>query len=212
MIEITPAILTNDLESFKTQINRLSGFHTVDIDIIRPPYVDNLTVQAEQILPILEKSDIEIISFHIMANDPLKDLEKIKSSGIKKSRIYLQQEVDLSFLSSFAWPQQWIKGISIEIETPLKSLDFYNQFAEVQLMSIQIGRQGNKFDESVLSKIAKLKSIGYNGWVSLDGGINLETAKIIKSKLINRVSVGSYFAKSTDIQQSFKELNAILNS
>ena len=78
-------------------------------------------------------------------------------------------------------------------------------------MTVEIGSQGGKFQEEVMEKIDELRSLGYSGVVSVDGGVNLNTAKFIKNHNINRVSVGSYFSKSNDIKLARMKLELALN-
>lgn len=214
MIEICPAILQDNSENFKLQLQKLSAFNNIDIDIIRRPFVDSETLGIDEVLGLVNSYTSESNwAFHLMVVNPEIELEKLVWSkiGENSARIYLQQESDLSFLNDFAFPENWLKGISVMIESDLKDLSFYNDYQEVQFMSIKTGFQGGEFKPEVLERVKKLKDMGYTGKVSLDGGINLETAPLIKDKGVDRVSVGSYFAKATDIKSAFEELNNILN-
>jgi len=214
MIEITPAILTNNIDEFKRQLFRLNNFSSVDIDIIRPPYVNNTTIQINQIIPYLKEVKIQSIGFHLMTLDPLNDVDLLLKSNLIELdlRIYFQQETDISRIEYLKWPEKWKRGISIELTSDLESIDFYNNFSDVQFMSIEIGKQGNRFNFTVLKKIDKLITMGYNGKISIDGGINTETVEIIKLHQIDRVSVGSYFSKAEDVFEKYKQLNTILNN
>lgn len=213
MIEISPSVLTNSISEFTRFVKAYEEFDSVDIDIIRRPFLEDETISIEDAVKVLEDYKCPSIGFHLMVQDPEKDLEFLKSSGFLKKalRIYFQQESDISFLKEYTWPANWSKCISIKLETKLNNLNFYNQFDEVQFMSVEIGKQGNKFQEVVLDKIEELKEMGYNGKISLDGGINLKTANIIRHWGIQRVSPGSYFAKAEDVKFAKMKLDLALN-
>src|SRR5690606_33134550 len=87
-------------------------------------------------------------------------------------------------------------GITVKAETQMQAVEFYNQFPEVQLMTIETGKQGNPFMPAVLEKSQWLRSEGFTGMISIDGGVSLYTAETIKSYPIDRVSVGSFLSKS----------------
>jgi len=213
MIEISPSVLTSSIEDFKRFVKNYEIFKSVDIDIIRKPFVDNETVPISEALELLKDSPIQSLGFHLMVQDPESDLKLFidQGWGDRELRIYLQQESDINFLKNFDWPEKWRKCISLKLETDLKDLEFYEQFGEVQLMSIEIGAQGRPFDESVEDKVIELRQMGYQGLISLDGGINLKSANIVKHWDIQRVSPGSYFAKAEDVELAKMKLELALN-
>ena len=49
------------------------------------------------------------------------------------------------------------------------------------------------------------------GLIALDGGVNIKTAPLLKNYPIDKVSVGSYFSKSNDLQSDLNLLNQTLN-
>jgi len=212
MIQITPAILTDKIEFFELELEKLNDFYSCDIDLIKPPYVNNRSVGLVEVLPILLKSRISSIGFHLMEFQPMEDVHLILNSKLNFVRIYLQQETEISEFIELTLPTEYTKGVSIEINSSLKSIEFYNRFKEVQFMSIEIGKQGNTFQDKVFEKIKKLREMGYLGRISIDGSVNLDTAIEIRKNKIDRVSVGSYFSRSENIKRSFELLDQALNS
>ncbi len=211
-MQITPAILTNDLILFKDLLPKLSFAETLDIDIIRPPFVNNSTISIEDVKDILD-FDNQCIGFHLMVDNPKEDLINLFNWGFENKyiRIYLHQESDLSFLSEFKWPLNWIKGVAVKLETDLRDLNFYNQYDEVQLMSIVTGVQGNPFNATIKNRVNTLRNLGFTKDISLDGGINLGTLSQLKDLDINRISVGSYFQKSKNPKESYRMMEEELN-
>lgn len=213
MIQITPAILTNDINKFNEYLNKFLKVGDIDIDIIEKDFVDNETVEIESIINNDTLLDYQNIGWHLMVNDPENKAKMLLNSHFKdkECRIYAQQEVALKSYLELKLPNNWSKCICLQIETKLESIEFYNNFDEVQFMSVKIGNQGNKFNSEALSKVDTLRQMGYNGNVSLDGGINLETAQYIAEHDIDRVSVGSFFSKALDKEEAYRQLNEILN-
>ena len=78
-------------------------------------------------------------------------------------------------------------------------------------MSIEIGFQGNRFNKKVIKRVEQLREIGYHKKISLDGGVNLKTANLIKGLKIDRVSVGSFFVRSKNIIKDKLKLEKALN-
>ena len=68
-MQITPAILTSDISEFKKQIERLNFVDSIDIDIIRPPFVENVTLPFEDIKSLIDYNKCSV-GFHLMVEDP----------------------------------------------------------------------------------------------------------------------------------------------
>ncbi len=214
MIEISPAILTKDKAEFLKLIEKYKNLKSIDIDLISFNMVDHETLKVSDIINDIPVIEGQSIGFDFMDADPREELVEISKFEIRNSnlRIYIHQEINLTFLNDFEVPANWMMGTSVKIESELLGLDFYNNFPEVQFMSIPIGWQGSQFNPRVLEKIDKLREMGYTGKISIDGSINLETAKLLKGHDINRVSVGSYFTKSENVEGDYKKLFDVLNS
>jgi len=102
-------------------------------------------------------------------------------------------------------------GIAINPETPvdiiipvLKNID------EVMLMAVKPGAAGQPFNENILQKIKVLnytrKKHGLKYLISIDGGINPETAKLCWNAGADLLVSGSYLAQSHDFPLAVQSL------
>ena len=215
MIEISPAILTND----KTEFTRLlgayadAGFHSIDIDIADGEFVPHATLALKEVID--QTSDFPQINFgwHLMLGEPEAEVEhiiKFYQKSAKPFRIYIHQEAKTAFLKDLDLVAHNI-AVAVKDETDLRELGYYNKFPEVQPMTVISGSQGGRFESGAITKVAELRDAGYVGKISLDGGVNLNTARHIREYDLNRVSVGSYFQESTDLDLDWHKLNLALN-
>jgi ribulose-phosphate 3-epimerase len=210
-MQLTPAILVNNIEQFKQMIDLYKQSDSIDIDICRTPFTKADTLQLNQISKFLD-FDMRSIGLHLMVEDPVTDLELLKQFSNYQIRVYLHQESDLGCLKNFEWPSFWHKCLAVKMETELLTLEYYKDFTEVQLMSVEIGSQGGEFNPLVIEKVNKLKSLGYAGRISLDGGINERTILQVKNLGIDRLSIGSFFQKSQNFKESFRILTELLQT
>ena len=85
-----------------------------------------------------------------------------------------------------------------------------NQIDEVMVMAVKPGAAGQEFDERVLHKIKALnytrKQHGLKYLISVDGGINPETAKLCWDAGADLLVSGSYLAKSPDFPLAVQSL------
>lgn len=213
MIKITPAILTSDLDEFVTKFNEyIELFGLLDIDIAEESFAENNTISLIDVIDSGILSETLDIGIHLMVSDPINKLKYMVDNGLKdfsNLRIYVHQESELSKLDEYT---KYFKiGVVVKRESTLKDLSFYERFGEVQLMTIDIGKQGNSFYNDSLKRVKQLRDLGFRGDISLDGGVNLDTASLIRDVNPDRVSVGSYFQNSSDLVSDFNKLDNILN-
>ncbi len=220
MIEICPAILTDSKQEFDRQLKEyVSLFKQIDIDFNLPndSFMGKNIVEPEYAaLSVTEYINKKMFGFHFMIERPFEEINKvlkiIDKESYKNLKIYIHQESSFKLDDLLNLKNLEIHaGICIQANSKLLKPDFYNQFQEIQLMTVEIGYQGSEFLSEVLYRVEWLRENGYDGLISIDGGVDLRTAEIIKNFDIDRVSVGSYFSKSENVKLSKMKLELALN-
>ena len=102
-------------------------------------------------------------------------------------------------------------GLAINPETKVSHIvPLLNHLDQVLVMSVKPGKGGQKFMEEILYKIETLKELreqnGYHYVINVDGGINEETAKLVKEAGADMVVSGSYVCKSEDYNQRIESV------
>lgn len=132
---------------------------------------------------IVEYADLlpEFITFHLEATDKVNELiDMIHSYGIKC-------------------------GISIKPDTGVSELiPYLDKIELVLVMSVEPGKGGQKFMSIAIDKINELRKLNKNVIISVDGGINDETVKLVNSDMV--VS-GSYVCMSDSFEEAIEKLN-----
>lgn len=213
-MKITPAILTDAANTLYQLTESYSKvFKSIDFDYCKPPFVQSSTVSISEIITvILEKREIDF-GIHLMTQKPMEELRALLNSNLRFGNLRInfhQESDDMFYISSLELPVGWSRGVVIKKNSDLLPLEFYSKFDEVQLMTVELGFQGGRFTKNVLKKANELRKMGYLGKISVDGGVNPKTLKIIKNFQIDRVSVGSFFQKSVNLQKSYAEINKVL--
>ena len=131
---------------------------------------------------IVEYADLlpEFITFHLEATDKVNELiDMIHSYGIKC-------------------------GISIKPDTSVSELiPYLDKIELVLIMSVEPGKGGQKFMPIAIDKINELRELNKNVIISVDGGINDETVKLVNSDMV--VS-GSYVCMSDSFEKAIDRL------
>lgn len=215
MVKITPALLTPDLETFEAVLLEyaLLPVEQIDIDFCEAQFVGNDTVPIDEGLEVISRYlELPCLGFHLMYASPEQAVKKIiQTMGDRMAKIYIHAEADYEFALSDNYNLANF-GLVLKLETPVPEISLLENFSEIQLMTIQAGKQGNIFQPSMLDKVKGIRDKGFRGGISLDGGINMESVDYLKEVDIQRLSVGSYLQKSADKQVAYRQLFDKLNN
>lgn len=100
-------------------------------------------------------------------------------------------------------------GLAINPKTRLWSIRKYlKQIDLLLIMSVKAGFGGQEFIPSVIRKLKRLKQKKKKFVVSIDGGINLDTYKLVKD-YVDIVVIGSYITNSDNYEEQIKKIREI---
>ena len=206
-MKIFPTILTDNIDTFRTQMKAIEGFSDeVDLDVM------DGTLFGQKTLPLREMLKIEtplVRHLHLMQKDIVESIKLALEYGIRTAVVHA--EADLSKIKFEEIPLQL--GIALspltlpeEIETHLDNI------SSVQIMTVEPGAQGHTFLPDQLKKIERLRAIGFNGEIMVDGGVSLETIQEVEKAGADTVYIGSAIWKSESPDKTFKTLQEILQN
>lgn len=166
MINIIPAILTNNINDLKEMVKKIDdssyvegiGLSKIQIDVIDGEFADNKTVDPLNIKDL--ETDLGI-DYHLMVKEPISWVEKCANAGA--DRIIGQVEMMSSQIDFVAKVQETglYVGLALDLETSVEALDpvILTNVDVVLLMAVKAGWGGQKFDRRVLDKIKLLDEI-----------------------------------------------------
>jgi ribulose-phosphate 3-epimerase len=102
-------------------------------------------------------------------------------------------------------------GIAIGLDTPEDDIaPFIHDIDVVQCMGIaKIGFQGQPFDPRVLAKVRELKRRFPERAVSVDGGVSIETAGMLRDAGVDRLIVGSAIFDNENVVDAYEKFENI---
>lgn len=224
MTEVTPAVLAEDYSELTEKLSKFVNItKLVQIDICDGKFVPSISwpmgrndegsVQAildeEEGLPYWEHLDYE---FDLMVINAHKQFEFFARLGAKRIIFHIEAETEKDFKEFLESLDPYFKdnieiGIAINTTTDITKLEpFINYIDFVQCMGIErIGFQGEPFDERVLEQIKNLKAKYPELKISVDGGVNENTAPQVVGAGADRLVIGSSLMHSYDMRETIKE-------
>lgn len=216
-MRIIPVINCDDFQCVKTRFAKLNEFiadapKIVHIDVAdgiyaaKPEWNDPRALQDF----IFENNFNFKISAHFMARKP--SIEIINWSAlITKAAIPLDCGENIRELADFCRERNIFPYLSVppslSAEEALKYADYFSEF---QILAVSPGPSGQKMLNGILEKIKFLREKLPSAILEVDGGINPDTAPLLKSAGADVILSGSYIFNSADPKIAYQKLQSVL--
>jgi ribulose-phosphate 3-epimerase len=211
---IIPAILEKSLQGFAEKIAKiqtLKGVKAIQVDFADGVFVENQTLSIQELsdgghLP--KKYDWEA---HLMVDHPTNfaDYQKF---GFNKIIVHYESfagEHHLEEALEGILKLGMKPAIAINTETPVSVLRYFtDNIHNYTLMSVQPGKQGNRFIEATYERIKQLRSLAPNATIEVDGGVNAENAGALIQSGADYLAVGSALFETENIKQNYKDIES----
>jgi ribulose-phosphate 3-epimerase len=212
-IKIAPSILSADFANLGREIEMIteSGADMLHIDVMDGHFVPNITIGPVVIKSIRKYTNIPF-DVHLMVDSPDHLFEDFVNAG--SDIITVHYEAIEGIEKSLAKIKQLgVKtGISLMPATSASEIDSLLDLVDLVLvMTVQPGFGGQSFMNDQLSKIQyiadRLEKIGRKDAIlSVDGGINKDTAPLAIKAGANMLVSGSYIFGHKDYGEAIASL------
>jgi ribulose-phosphate 3-epimerase len=217
------------------EIASVLSVRTVQIDVIDGLFVDNVTITPLDLKEIDfgELSlDIHLITeepldyvYEAISCNTINYEEEMRSNSQTNNQNSSQNTTQsllpirsihgqvekmskqLDFLQTVR-SQNWLAGLSLDLHTPLQEIspEVWPTLDSVQLMGIDTGFQGQKFNEIVFQKIKELQKICIDQDKSIqivvDGGVTKEVIPSLQELGVHAVAVGSNLWNTSNVRET----------
>lgn len=206
---IAPSILTADFNQLSSEIQSIKTADYLHLDVMDGHFVPNISF-GPHVLGGLKKISNVPLDTHLMITNPLDYIDSFVEIGSSFITIHVEANKVQESLNRIK--ASGVKaGITLKPKTKLDTLyPYLDQVDLVLVMSVEPGFGGQKFMEDQLDKVRTLvklrREFNYNYVIEIDGGINGDTAKLVKEAGVDIAVVGSYVFNSKHRDETIRSL------
>ncbi len=211
-VKIAPSLLSADFRNIEKEIKKVErcGVDLLHLDIMDGHFVPNITFGPMIVKAINDCTKLPL-DVHLMIENPDSYVESFVKSGADYLTVSIEACRHLHRTVSL------IKSLNVKVGcalNPATSLSMVKpvlpELDLLLLMTVNPGFGGQKFIHAVLPKISEAKEfieeLKLKTEIEVDGGINPETAKLVKEAGATIIVAGNAIFKSEDYCRTVRAL------
>ena len=217
-ILLAPSLLAANQSALREGVEfaQTAGVQCLHLDIMDGHFVPNISFGPDVVQSLRKNSNL-FFDVHLMLSNPNKHYESFIRAGADLITIHVEPEYPIEETINAIKDRGVLAAIAINPETDVNAVMPYLKMVDLVLvMTVHPGFGGQKLIASCLDKVRTIKekqlelSLGFR--IEVDGGVNLENAKMCVDAGADTLVCGTSFYQSEDSIAFHKQILGLKNS
>ena len=214
MVKIAPSILSADFARLGAEVEeiRLGGADYVHFDVMDGRFVPNISIGIPVLKSLRAATDM-FIDAHLMILEPVRYAEAFCRAGADLVNFHVEADSTENILAAIDKTRALGKktGVTVKPGTGAEAvLPFVELVDLILVMTVEPGFGGQSFMHDMLPKIetirAHIERLHPGCELEVDGGVDRDTAPLVKAAGANVLVAGSSVFKAADRARAISEL------
>lgn len=212
MTQVAPSLLAADFTRLGEAVEMCNSSEAalIHIDVMDGVFVPNITI-GFPIIKSLSRIAHKPLDVHMMVTDPGRFVTDVAQAGASIMNVHLEACTHLNRVVQTIRQAGMSPAVTLNPATPVSLLeDILPDLDMVLLMSVNPGFGGQKFIQSTIAKLRRLRtmidSAGLNVKIEIDGGVNATTAPALIAAGADILVAGSYVFNAPDPKAAISSL------
>ncbi|HLW09851.1 MAG TPA: ribulose-phosphate 3-epimerase [Fermentimonas sp.] len=212
---VAPSLLSANFLNLEKDIEMLNRSEAdwIHLDIMDGVFVPNISF-GFAVTDLLKKVTNKPLDTHLMIVKPEKFIDEVAATGSTFMNVHYEATTHLHRVVQQIKNSGMKPAVTLNPHTPVSVLeDIITELDMVLLMSVNPGFGGQKFIPNTIKKVTQLKNLiikyNSNALIEVDGGVNLETGRMLVDAGADVLVAGSFVFSSENPEETIKELKEL---
>ena len=182
MIKLSPSVLSADFSKLGADCREVldAGADMIHFDVMDGHFVDNISFGIPVLKGLRKALPDAYFDVHLMITDPLSYVKDFADAGASCISFHVEAANSIPSTIASIKALGCDAGLVVNPNTPAEAMfPFLDELALALVMGVKPGHGGQAFRPEALDKLRKLRAEcdrrGLSPWLSVDGGVKLET-------------------------------------
>ncbi len=211
MIRIAPSILAADQMHIADEIGRVidAGCDLLHVDVMDGHFVPNLSFGPDMVREIHKAFPELKLDVHLMLDNPGRFISAFAPCAYGIT-VHAEIPDNVGDMLDFIHTEGCRAGLSLKPATPVESvMDLLPRTDMVLVMTVEPGFGGQPFRWDMISKIRRLRQMGFSGLIEADGGLTRDNLPALHDAGLDIAVMGTAIYRSDHLKDDILYIHSL---